>query len=52
MPAGRTKGAELVSHSFCLCFWVQSYLWKIVIIFVVGCFVSIYIWWANRRDFK
>jgi hypothetical protein len=30
----------------------DSYLWKLGILAVIACLVSIYVWWANRRDFK
>jgi hypothetical protein len=30
----------------------NSYLWKLCFLIVIACAVSIYVWWANRRDFK
>ena len=30
----------------------DSYLWNMGILVVLACLVSIYVWWANRRDFK
>jgi hypothetical protein len=30
----------------------DSYLWKLAFVIVIACVVSIYVWWANRRDFK
>ncbi len=30
----------------------DSYLWKIGILVAIAILVSIYVWWANRRDFK
>ena len=30
----------------------DSYLWKMGILAVITVLVSIYVWWANRRDFK
>jgi hypothetical protein len=30
----------------------NSYLWKMAILLVIGCLASIYVRWANKRDFK
>jgi hypothetical protein len=30
----------------------DSYLWKLAFLGVVTILVSIYVWWANKRDFK
>jgi hypothetical protein len=30
----------------------NSYLWKMALLIVIGCIVSIYVGWANRRDSK
>jgi hypothetical protein len=30
----------------------ESYLWKMGILAFIGCIVSIYVWWVNRRDFR
>jgi hypothetical protein len=30
----------------------DSYLWRIGILAVIAILVCIYVWWANKRDFK
>jgi hypothetical protein len=30
----------------------DSYLWKMGLLAVIAILVSVYVWWANNRDFK